>query len=120
MQLDAVGGTGPAIQVGMTNANQNGGEVVKPVVGMGATICWLTDREAGTVIAVSKTGKTFTVQIDKATRFDGNGMSDMQDYSYERDPAGITYTVRMTKRGWATDGKRVVLDMRRKYHDFSF
>jgi hypothetical protein len=92
-----------------------------PTVGMGATVVMWTDRKAATVIEVSPSGKTFKIQIDKSTRTDGHGMSDSQDYSYEADPEGSIYTVRMSKRGWNAHGiGRVSLGQRDTYHDFSF
>lgn len=93
-----------------------------PQVGMGATIlCW-TDRHACTIIEVNKTGKTIIVQEDRATRIDGNGMSDAQSYEYARDESGTTYTFRKFKRGWKEvgGGKGLLIGHRRHYHDFSF
>jgi len=93
---------------------------IVPVVGMGATECCWSDRHAYTVIAVSPTGKTCTVQRDHAIRTDNYGMSDCQDYRYERDPEGSTMTLRLTKRGWSSKGTRFILGSRDEHHDYSF
>ena len=91
----------------------------KPKVGMGATIlCW-TDRHACTIVKL--TPKTVTVQRDKATRIDKNGMSDCQEYSYEKDLNGYTRIFRMTKRGWRdTSGNGLMIGNRDEHYDFSF
>lgn len=86
-----------------------------PFVGMPATILHWTDRSPATVIAV--TACTVTVQEDKATRIDKNGMSDAQDYSYERDPEGAIKRFHKTKKGVF---KGLLLGHREKYHDYSF
>ena len=59
-------------------------------VGMGATILMHSDRHAATIVDVfTKYGRLHVkVQRDKATRTDSNGMSDSQDYTFERDPQG--------------------------------
>jgi hypothetical protein len=73
------------------------------------------------VIAVSASGKTVTVQRDKATRVDTNGMSESQNYTYERDPEGKTFNLRQNKRGqWVSKGAKFTLGHRDEYHDFSF
>jgi hypothetical protein len=95
---------------------------VKPEVGMGCTILHWTDRSAGTVVEVSKSGKTVKVQGDKITRIDKNGMSECQDYMYERDETAGIQTFRLTKRGWrgVGGGPGLALGYRRAYHDYSF
>lgn len=97
------------------NQNQN-----KPQVGMAATICYYTDREPATVIKVTKT--TVTVQVDKWTRVDSNGMSESQEYTYARDPEGkvIRFYFRPTTGRYETRGSRLSLGKRDRYHDFSF
>lgn len=97
-----------------------------PVLGMGATICLWSDRHACTVVYVGKTGKLVQVQYDKAIRTDSNGMSDSQQYRYQRDPDGIveTYTLRKNgawvRQGDPMSGTRLSLGVRRSYHDYSF
>jgi hypothetical protein len=97
----------------------------KPEVGMGATVLGWSDRHAGTVIEVSKSGKRIKVRLDKATRIDKNGMSESQEYTYEPDPDGTEYTFSLRQDGkWRlvgeAKGKTVALGYRRHYHDFSF
>lgn len=92
-----------------------------PTVGMGATMVMWTDRLPFTVIAVSKSGKTVTVQEDNAVRMDGNGMSECQTYVFTRNPEGAIFKVRKLKNGqWACKGQKFTLGSRSKYHDYSF
>lgn len=98
-------------------------EITVPAVGMPCTICWITDRKAATVIAVSPTGAKVTVREDKATRTDKNGMSESQSYTYERDPVGAEHVFHRQANGSyrsASQGKRLVLGERRSYHDYSY
>jgi hypothetical protein len=96
---------------------------VTPVVGMGATRIFWSDRHAATIIAVSRTGHKVTVQDDTATRTDKNGMSDAQSYDYAPNPNGPTavYTRRKdgTYRERGGQG-RLLINVRFHYHDFSF
>jgi len=103
----------------------------EPVVGMGATLLGWTDRYAATVIAVA--GGVVTVQEDHAVRSDANGMSDAQDYTYSRNPEGLTYHFRFrdgaweavefndrTKRWNKRDGYGLKIGVRSHYYDYSF
>lgn len=103
------------------------GTQTTPEVGMGATRLLWTDRVACTIIEVSKSGKQITVQRDKATRTDGNGMSDAQSYNYTSDPKGETSIYTLRKNGaWVRKGdghktgERLLIGTRREYYDFSF
>ena len=94
----------------------------EPKVGDGATINMYTDRKAGTIIEVC-TPKKIRVQLDNATRTDNLGMSDSQDYSYERDANGPVYTFTQRKNGMWIESKGsngLTIGVRRQYHDFSF
>jgi len=92
-----------------------------PYVGQPATVCYWSDREPATVIAVSPSGYKVTVQIDKATRIDSNGMSDAQTYEYERDPNGSVMSFHRNKRGnYRRSGTGLSLGSRRAFRDFSF
>lgn len=93
-----------------------------PFVGQPATVCWITDRHAATVVAVSASGHKVTVREDKATRTDTNGMSDCQDYTYEPNPEGVEHTFyrRADGKYGRKGGKGLVLGTRRSYHDYSF
>lgn len=100
---------------------------IVPTVGMGATVCYYSDRHAGTIITVSKSGKRVTVQEDTATRTDKNGMSDAQAYSYEPNPNGSVTTFSKRKNGcWvrvgegSRSGTGLVLGTRDEHYDYSF
>lgn len=94
-----------------------------PEIGMGATIILWTDRNPATIIAVHPNGRKCTIQEDKATRTDTNGLSDAQSWSFDPDPNGRIYEVSLRKDGrWKIiNGQTVVLiGSRDKYYDPSF
>lgn len=97
-----------------------GGAKAKPEVGMGATLVWWTDTDPYTITRVSASGKTFWMKEDFAKRIDKNGMSDCQEYEYTPNPDAHEVAVRMTKRGWMSNGHLVRVGERRKYFDYSF
>lgn len=101
------------------------GKNIVPEVGMGATELLWSDRHAYTVIEVSKSGKTVTVQRDNAERVlcEGeNPMSDSQNYKYTPDPKGAICKIRLCKNGWKEigGGSRFALGFRDEYYDYSF
>lgn len=103
-----------------------------PVVGMGATLLDWKDRHPTTVIAWD--GKILTVREDSCTRTDGNGMGEMQTYSFQPNSNGHAYTFRKNKRGmwyevemnpdtgrWnKCSGRGLQIGHRRRYYDYSF
>lgn len=94
-----------------------------PEVGMGVTELRWTDRRAGTITRVSKSGKTFWFTHDTATRIDNNGMSESQDYEYQINSEGYEYRVSLRKDGrWkvVNGGSYVMVGVRREYYDYSF
>jgi hypothetical protein len=97
-----------------------------PEVGMGATLLSWTDRKAATIIEVSKSGKKITVQPDKATRTDSNGMSESQSYTYEPNPKAYTteYSLRQNGRwvrvGDSMTGSSLIVGLRDEHYDYSF
>jgi hypothetical protein len=97
-----------------------------PVVGMGATECVGSDSNPYTVIAVNASGKTITLQADKYTRTDSNGLSECQEYTYERDPQGNIEVATLRKngryvaKGSSQRGLYYHLGSRRRYRDPSF
>lgn len=96
---------------------------LQPEVGMGATFVQWSDREAGTIIEVSKTGHRLVWQEDRATRIDTNGMSDAQQYSYESDPGGSRLTFTRRRDGsyrLLGSQSRLLLGVRDKHYDYSF
>jgi hypothetical protein len=110
----------------LVNLMAGGSTNPEPTVGMGATILMWTDRKAATIVEV-KSATTIVVQEDKATRTDGLGMTDAQEYEYEPDADGTLHTFTKRKSGaWVRKGEalkggqRIALGYRRAYHDFSF
>ena len=97
-----------------------GGAFGKPEVGMGATLVLWTDCHAYTITRVSESGKTFWMKRDNAKRTDNYGMSDCQHYEYTPNPNAREERVRMTKRGWMTNGMLVRVGLRHEYFDYSF
>lgn len=102
----------------------NGRQAVEPTpsVDCGATLCYYTDRHAGTVIAVSASGRKITIREDKSIRTDDHGMSESQAYRYERDPDGRVHVCYLRKDGryHSNQGPRVIVGLRNAYHDYSF
>lgn len=106
----------------LMNRLSESGRQAEPKVGDGATINHYTDRSAGTIIEIVSP-KKIRVQSDKATRTDKNGMSECQDYEYERDTTGAIYTFTQRKNGLWIEAKGsagLTIGIRRQYHDFSF
>ena len=96
---------------------------IEPKPGMGLTVIWHSDRSAGTVVAVSESGKRFTFQSDTAIRVDKNGMSDSQQYIHAINQEARLQTAFKTRDGrWKVlkSNQYVLLGVRESYHDFSF
>lgn len=92
-------------------------------IGMGGTIYMHSDRIPVTLIAFSSSRKTLVFREDKATRLDNNGMSEIQEYSYEQDPEGAIYSARLRKDGkYKLSGSKTIVHLgtRRRYYDYSF
>jgi len=107
----------------ITNRLEEGCNKQDIKVGDGATLMYWSDREPATIIEINKSGKTIKIQRDKATRVDDNGMSEVQEYEFERDHDGIIYTVSKRKNGlWKIRGTETVVrvGVRDKYYDYSF
>jgi hypothetical protein len=109
----------------LINHIMSGGRDAQPEVGMGATILGWTDRHAATVVGVSKSGKSIQIVQDIATRVDGNGMSDSQEYTYTPGTGTPqTFTLRnngaWVAKGQGKNGSRVALGYRNEYYDYSF
>lgn len=90
----------------------------EPKVGDGATILGWTDRTPGTIVKVTRC--QIHVQEDRWTRTDKNGIGDVQDYIYERNPEGSIRIFRKTKRGWRWHGRGLRIGERERYYDFNF
>lgn len=96
----------------------------EPFVGQPATILHWSDRTACTVVDVNEDEKVITVRECKATRIDGNGMSECQDYEYEENEKGSIHRARLCKDGLyhigGVRGTIIALGYRREYYDYSF
>jgi hypothetical protein len=101
--------------------------------GDGATMHIGSDAEAYTVISVTASGKSFTMQRDKATLdpsfkpdfspggFVGHVSNNYdQTYDYERNPKGETRIVRLNKKGWIADSHFPVSKGRHAFYDYNF
>ena len=103
----------------------SGCRMAAPEVGMGGAILGWTDRRACTITEVSKSGKRVGIVEDIATRVDKNGMSDSQEYSFERGSGSPTFfTLRKNgawvRQGESIRGQRLAIGQRDHYYDFSF
>lgn len=92
-------------------------------VGDGISMSPWTDWCAYTVIERKDTPKgfTLTIQEDNAVRTDDRGMSDSQEYKFERDTNGRIATVKWNPRSqwFSANGYKVALG-RHAYYDYSF
>lgn len=102
-------------------------------VGDGATVHGWSDSHAYTVVAVSASGKTVTLQRDSVKLNDGwrpdaipggffahvanNGS---QKWDMTPDPNGAKVKARLTKRGWRSAGSKVSLGVKREFYDYNF
>jgi hypothetical protein len=99
-----------------------------PKVGDGATILSWSDRHAGTVIAIEKTGE-IKVQQDTAKVVSGSPHDGSAVYEYERNPEGTVLTFKAVSRGkdkgkirenGRKDGRSVIFGRREEYFDPHF
>jgi hypothetical protein len=93
----------------------------KPEVGMGCTICFWTDRKAGTIVKV--TPKGIEVQEDTSIRTDNNGMSEVQSYQHITNTNGTIYKFRLNKKGQyrnTSTGLKALVGVRNAYYDYCF
>lgn len=90
----------------------------KPTVGMGATELLYSDRAPFTVVGIVGP-KTIRVQADDFQRADKNGESESQVYTFTPNLAGEIVTLRLTKRGWMSKGRRFTVGKRDAFYDFT-
>jgi hypothetical protein len=106
-------------------------EQVEPRVGMGATLCYVSDQRACTVIEVVRFAsglrrgkvRSVTLQADTATPLPGhNAMSEYQPCTYAPNPDGATWVanVRSNGRFYVGGHTYVYFGERREYRDPSF
>lgn len=86
-----------------------------------------SDSHPATIIEISKTGKTFTIQedqfkmiVDPLWADDGFTLLKKPEYILARDPNGAKFLVRKTKRGWNCGRGRVVVGIREYIYDYTF
>ena len=111
------------------------GEIVESVtvaIGEGVHELWHTDIHSWTVIDMSASAKTLTIQRDKATRLDDpeivpGGFSGRCTnnrsikYNIEPDPAGQVTKARLRKDGrYYTTGGRRIEPGRFEFYDYNF
>ena len=92
-------------------------------VGDGATIIYHSDRVPATILSILQDNKRIIIQEDNFTRIDSNGLSEEQEYSYERNPEGEIHVVTLRKDGKYKISKTntvVAIGARRRYYDPSF
>lgn len=88
-------------------------------IGDGATILYWSDRRPATIIDISPSGKTVTIQTDKVDIINPN--SPNPTFRFEPDPNGATLKVRKAKNGrWYANGQQINLGHRDYYFDESF
>jgi hypothetical protein len=100
---------------------------ITPLLAMGATILYYTDRKAATITHIQPSGKRVTVRVDRSIRTDSNGQSEAQSYAYEFNPNGEQKHFSLRSNGlWvevgarAENGLRLGLGYRDTYHDYGF
>lgn len=91
-------------------------------IGMGGTICIGSDSYPCTVIDITPSGKTVTVQYDNYTWASGDPTIGSAEYRYSRDENGRTEKFRYSKKykRWKNSSYRVYFGDRRYYQDPSF
>ena len=68
-------------------------------VGDGATYMVGSDRYAGTIVEVSKTGHRVVWQFDRATLVSSTHFNECQEWAFERDPDARTVVFTRRKDG---------------------
>jgi len=104
-------------------------------VGDGATLEMWSDKHAYTIVEISASGKTLTLQRDKATLdknwkpeihpggFAGHcSNQDSQQYTYEQDPNGKLIKARFSqsRKCWKYHSETVRVGVRHEYYDYNF
>lgn len=94
---------------------------IMPVVGMGATLCVGSDRYPYTIVAVSKSGKSFTMQADNVTSVSGTFQQGNVVSKFEPNLNGPTVKVRFNHLGrWVSGGTTIRIGGRDYYLDPHF
>jgi hypothetical protein len=86
------------------------------MIGMSVTEVMYTDRWVYTVIAVSQTGKTATIQLNRRVGpYSASGY-----YQTEPDIGGIITKIRLTKNGWHGMGRKFLMNVADAYLDVGY
>lgn len=72
----------------------------EPQVGMGATMLAYSDRYAGTIAEVRKSGKEVVVQQDHVLIVGGSIFDGSAVYEYKRNPTACGYVFRKDSKGF--------------------
>jgi hypothetical protein len=115
------------------NTDKNTNTTPWPAVGQGATICHYSDRTACTIIAVSASGKTISLQPDHAEldnwkpKMVPGGFAahctnqSEQKYKYRPNPEAPIWKARLRKDGlYRTTNNERVTQGRHQFHDYNF
>ena len=113
----------PARHGSLTNAMADQTRSKVPEVGMGVTEIMFSDRHPYTVVRIL-TPKRIVVTADEATRVDGWGASESQEYRYASDPDAPEVTLFLNKYGkWKrlgdAQGSTFLIGRREEYYDFT-
>lgn len=105
----------------------------EPVVGMGVTFLYWTDRSPGTIVEINRS-RYIVCTDDDYRRIDANGMSESQEYEYNSNFDGRRRYFRKDKKNkwremvrnengrlvFAGSSSGLLIGEREKYHDFTF
>ena len=80
----------------------------EPKVGEGATVLGWTDRHAYTVTSVSEDNMSCKIRKCKAIRIDSNGISEIQDYTYEEVETNPEIELVYRNGAWRHVNKQIV------------
>lgn len=82
--------------------------LIKPEIGMGATILYWSDRTPCTIIRISKSGKHIVVQCDQYKIVSGSEVDGSAEYEYNRNENGSVYDFTLRKNGrWVKKGESI-------------
>lgn len=95
----------------------------KPEIGMGCTVCYLSDSEPATIIDIK--GKRITVQFDIAELVSGSAQNGTAEYTFTKNENGPIRVFSLRKNGKYIEqgsncGPSLSIGHRRKYYDPHF
>ena len=102
-----------------------------PTEGSYATIMRYTDRNVYFVNSVSSSGKRAIIERARPVRIDSLGMTDSQNYKYERVPNQVTEEIKFFRGKWRKvytnwEGKKtsepisIIFGIADEHYDYSF